>query len=174
MSTNETDYSTISWAFFSVKCICIHYYVTLVAVLVLCSWKPDVQNLRKLYDYAKYVLTSSIEEAPSRFLPERWRPAVGRNVTRQEGKGRAWQALMGKAEIRTEAAISGNNVGPPGSHLNARTAQAIGWDPFIAWEHSFAHSVDMRLIWLARRCPLPHCSVCVPPTCPFYKDDLLW
>ena len=125
MSTNETDNSAISWGFFSVKCICIHSYVT-PAVLVLCSWKPDVQSLRKLSDYAKYVLTSSIEEAPSRFLPERWGPAVGRTMTRQEGKGRAWQALMGKAEIRTEAAISGNNVGPPGSPLNARTAQAMG------------------------------------------------
>lgn len=40
----------------SVKCICILYYVTLVAVLILCSWKPDVQNFKKLLDYAKYVL----------------------------------------------------------------------------------------------------------------------
>ena len=40
----------------AVKCTCILYYITLVAVLILCSWKPDVQNFKKLLDYEKYVL----------------------------------------------------------------------------------------------------------------------
>lgn len=69
---------------------------------------------------------------------------------------------MGKADTRMADTTSGNNVGPSGSHLDARTAQAVGWDSLVARKHSFPRS-GCEADPAAWGGPLlPHCSMCPP------------